>query len=74
MYTVGFFAVFVGLDLDNWDDSCAWYWDTWFLIVTTALLQAGYALTRFRGVARTILTILPTALTVGFGWWYNSIV
>ncbi|MFN3326969.1 MAG: hypothetical protein ACK5AZ_26040 [Bryobacteraceae bacterium] len=73
LYAFGYFAVLVGLGIDRWDDSSAWYWDTWLLFGSTAILGAGYAITRFMGILRVFLAAMPV---IGFAvlvWFYVSI-
>lgn len=74
VYAFGFFTIVVGLGLDHWDDSSAWYWDTWLLLGSSAISQALYGASRFRGLARAILAIFPGLVMLAVVWWYNSIV
>lgn len=72
LYAAGFFIVTVGLGIDHWDDSSAWYWDTWMLVGSTACVGAWYAVSRLTGVTRVVLTAIPLAGLVAFVWLYLS--
>lgn len=72
LYMVGYFAVFVALGIDRWDDSSGWYWDTWLLFVSMAALATGYARTRFRGALRTWFAAIPLVVLVALILFYGS--
>jgi hypothetical protein len=74
VYGLGFFAIVVGLGVDHWDDSSAWYWDTWLLLGSSAVIQSLYGASRFRGLARALTAIFPGFVMLAIVWWYRSIV
>lgn len=72
LYAAGYFLVLVGQGIDRWDDSSAWYWDTWLLFGSTAAVAAGYALTRFAGALGSVLSLMPVAYVGYLVWYYVS--
>lgn len=71
LYMVGFFFVFMGLGIDKWDDSSAWYWDSW-LFGSMAALAVSYGRLRFTGTLQTWFTVLPLAGLMSLVLFYIS--
>lgn len=58
LYMVGFFCVYMGLEIDKWDDSPAWYWDS-LLFGSMTALAVWYGRSRFSGTLRALFTVVP---------------
>lgn len=70
LFQVGYALVLMGFGLDRWDDASAWYWDTWLGFGAAALLAMLFAVTRFRGAARVVLTLLAAGWFAYPFWFY----
>ena len=72
LYATGLFLVLVGLGVDRWDDSSAWYWDTWLLFGSTCVVAMGYGVTRFNGALRSFIAVVPVVCFGLLVWFYLS--
>lgn len=58
LFQVGYALVLAQVGLARWGEAGGLYWDSWLGFGLTALLSVWFALTRFRGGARVLLTLL----------------
>lgn len=70
LYQTGFALLLVGTGYRHFDALTNWGWESWFGFGSTALLAMLFAITRFRGASRVVLTLLATGWFLYPYWFY----